>query len=248
MVRTASATTSAATASGRKSFILAADELSEVMGLSPAIDTETDSETIKEEILKAAKEIQPDDVFSKNTLAVLESIGYKKAVAKPTATKKQEEPEDTEPEDTEPEDTEPEDLVTTIGKTAKLVDLKALVTENAKKFPKTAKKLDSFTGFAGPRELRAALYKELGVEPPKVAPVAAPKEAKERKATRAQVMSALAHKSKKEPMTTAEFISEMHSAYGGSENESSFQTKNYLNLLIALELMEEKGDKLSYVG
>lgn len=84
--------------------------------------------------------------------------------------KKEVEEEEEEEDDEEKEEEEEEgNIVQKINKTAKLAGLKEIVKEDDQ-FKKLRKSLDDYTGIQGPRELKAAMYKILGVDPPKPAP------------------------------------------------------------------------------
>ena len=67
----------------RKSLIKAADELTEIMGLKPALDTELESDALQAAIIEAATEIGPDDVFSDKTTKTLTTLGCIKTATTP---------------------------------------------------------------------------------------------------------------------------------------------------------------------
>lgn len=159
----------------RKQLIKTAKEMNEVMGLEdPALDTTLPDPKLKAQIIKAIELINPDeDEFSEETTAVIEALGGGAAPA-----------EDAEEPAADAEAGEEADvpLPQLVANTRKLSELKELV--NAKdEFKKIRKDLDKYQGLGGPKELQTAMFKILGVEPPKPAPKAAAA-AKEKKIPR----------------------------------------------------------------
>lgn len=59
----------------QKELVAVAEEMNEVMGLEPAIDTELVNKELIKEIKDNAVEIEPDDVFSEETQNVLMELG-----------------------------------------------------------------------------------------------------------------------------------------------------------------------------
>jgi len=55
-------------------LINAAEELNEVLGLDPAIDTSQDLEKLKEEVSEAAELVEPEDDLSAETIEVIDNL------------------------------------------------------------------------------------------------------------------------------------------------------------------------------
>ena len=72
--KAAAKTTAAPEGPSRKEMIKAADEMNELMDLDPVIDTTQPDDKLRANIIKEAKEIVPDDVFSDATNVVLKKL------------------------------------------------------------------------------------------------------------------------------------------------------------------------------
>ena len=145
----------------RKDLVKVAEEFNDVMGLEPEINPALKAEKLIEKIREAAKELTEADALSKATKATLVEM----KVAYPGSKPVEEDDDAPEDDDEEPDDDEEKDLATLLAEAAKLKELKALV-EKHDEFKKLRKSVEEFTGLAGPRELKAKMYKALGIEPP----------------------------------------------------------------------------------
>ena len=67
----------------RKQLIKTADDMTDVMGLKPAIDTELETADLQAAIIESAKDISPDDVFEATTVKTLTALGCLKSVEVP---------------------------------------------------------------------------------------------------------------------------------------------------------------------
>jgi len=179
-----------------KKLIKAAKELNEVMGLKPAIDTKASDEKVTAGVLKAMEEISDDDEFSPATQEVLTALIEEDEPEEEEEEDEPEDEEEDEPEEEEEEEEEeadddedededekpakpvkppkpakppyiPKNLPEKVAVTGKLVDLKEMVT-SMDEFKKLRKTLDTFSGMLGPRDLKVAMFKALGVDPPAI--------------------------------------------------------------------------------
>jgi hypothetical protein len=169
----------------KKELIKAVEELNEVMNPKPPVDTDGTAEVVMEGLLSLAEQIDPDDKVSKATLATIDKariLAAKKPKAKEEekAEAKEEEKAEEEEEEEKPkkkaakakskdEDEDGEkSLADQVAGGTKLADLKALVGEHDE-LKGLRKKLDDYKGLDGTRNLKVAMFKALGVEPPKKA-------------------------------------------------------------------------------
>lgn len=145
------------------------------------IDLDAKSAALKKIITEVGKNlVNPDeDDLSDETWEVLEALG---ACERPKEEATEEEETDNDEEDVEEEEetdddeeeaTEEEEeeeqpeasLAEIVEGTKKLADLKELVEEHGE-FKKLRKKLKNYTGLQGPKQLKADMFKALGVEAP----------------------------------------------------------------------------------
>jgi hypothetical protein len=139
------------------------------------IDLDAKSTALKK-VIKAVGEglVTEEDDLSDETWEVLEALGAcerpkEEAVAE-NEEEDEEEEETTETEDEEEEEAAEEEeaeasLAETVEATKKLADLKELVEEHDE-FKKLRKKLKNYSGLQGPKQLKADMFKALGVEAP----------------------------------------------------------------------------------
>jgi hypothetical protein len=151
-----------------------AEELNQVLGVEPPIDTKQSAKDLQVTIIKAAELIDPEgDTFTDETAAGLEALGClgKAGTAEgPAAADPPEEPEEGQVP-TEPEEAAGStDLAELVINTKKLADLKDIVNKYDE-FKKLRKGLDAYQGLSGPRELKPVMFKALGVDtsPTKIA-------------------------------------------------------------------------------
>ena len=178
----------------RKNMEAAAEELNTLMELEPKIEsTKLKVEKLIAKIKEAAKELNETDVITEATADVLVELecevpckvqaslddddkdepeddeDEEETPAEDDEDEEEEEDdedeEEEEEEDDEDEEEEPADLASKLAKAKKLTELKELVEKNDE-FKKLRKSLDEFVGLAGPRDLKAKMYKTLGIEPP----------------------------------------------------------------------------------
>lgn len=105
----------------KTAYQLAADELNDVMGLNPAIDSSLEDSKLKPYLVKAIEKIEDDDEFTEETQAVIDELtaeiekaskkGGKKEAEAPAKGKgkKQPEPEPEEDDDDDDDDDDDED-------------------------------------------------------------------------------------------------------------------------------------------
>lgn len=164
----------------RKDLIKAATEMNTIMGLKPPIDVKLGDLDLQKSIIESTADITKDDEFSAETTAVLKTllpeqlpeelpaedeeaeveVAVPVAPAKPTRSAPAAKP--AAPAAPVKAKTLPE----IVQSTAKLSELKDLVNVNDAFKKLRGKALEAYTGLTGPKELKLAMYKVLGVEPP----------------------------------------------------------------------------------
>lgn len=235
-------------------LVAAAEDLQKVMGIDQAPPVNKKESAIREWIEQAMRFFDPaGDEVSDETWEVLEAL---ELAERPEEAEEEEAEEEDEPEEDDNSDEEDEedgdteqDLATTVANTKKLAELKELVKEHDE-FKKLRKKLDDYQGLSGPRELKPAMFKALGVDPEEVQPKKAAKPAKkkvDKGPTRAEIMAKILKKTGKKPMTRKDMVDQMIEEYGGSDKEARFQVDVFCRIVDALGLFDHKDDgKLSY--
>lgn len=229
----------------------AADELNDLMfEEGQGIDIEgTDKEIIKG-LEEAAAEIKPDDEITPETTATLVKLGFIEGAVeaaaepeKPARRRKSAEAEaEKEPAKEVASDVPLEKQVENVRK---LADLKALVEDN-EELSKLRKGLKKYSGLAGTRDLRAAICKTLGIEVKKAAPAAKPK--KEKGPKRTQILAKVLQNGPKGGLTRAEMAEAVQKEFGGTLRECDYYAMYGIDLLTALNLLEEKEGKFKFVG
>lgn len=149
----------------RSELVNAAKELNELLGLEPPIDVKAKPDVLKEKLTEAAGMLEEGDEISSETEGILKTL-------KSDGRTDDEDEEEWKESDAAGEEDPPADvdLPTLVKDAKKLADLKALVLAHDE-FKKLRKGLDSYQGMSGPRELKPAMLKMLGVEQDAPAPV-----------------------------------------------------------------------------
>lgn len=176
-----------------------AEELNNELGLDPAINTKSKVKDLKAKIIEAGGMVnQNEDDLPKQVWDTLERLGVidrsqqeepeeeseqaeetsetVESSQEPVEEQAQTEEQEEQPETSEttvertqePEPKEELSLVDQVQKARKLDDLRALCESNDE-FQSLQDKLDDYKGLEGTRQLKADMYKALGVEPPKPA-------------------------------------------------------------------------------
>ena len=176
-------------ASKRDAYAKVFEELKVVLGLEPdegedpAIYNDPLSVTVgvlTTAITEAAGEIRATDSLTAESIKIIEAITGTVPICKTAeaevedapaeAPEKEEAPAKTEKAEAPAEEAKDVPLADKVWKTKKLGELKDLVTDNPE-LAKLKKKIDSYTGLQGTKDLKKAILKELGLtEKPKATP------------------------------------------------------------------------------
>ena len=156
----------------RSDLVTLAKALNREIDPDPPIDVKVGADELLGLVNKAIKLIDPEqDDFDAAEQKLIDSLVPDEEEEETPNTEEADEKEETEEGEVEAADTEEEfeeSLETIVTATSKLADLKELVN-GRDEFKKLRKKLDTFKGLNGPKELKAAMLKELGIKPEKPA-------------------------------------------------------------------------------
>jgi hypothetical protein len=218
-----------------------AEELNQVLGIEPPIDTKQSAKDLQATIIKAAELIDPEgDTFTDETTAGLEVLGCLGKVEESPEPEEEQEPPELE------EAIGPTDLAELVANTKKLKDLKDIVNKYDE-FKKLRKGLDAYQGLSGPRELKPVMFKALGIE--EVAAVKVEKTQKAAKSKSGNRAFYVGQALLKTPNTTTEkwiqLADQLYAESGGNSNlkESTALVRIAMNILSGTGkgIMGEKG-------
>ena len=148
-------------------LIAVAEELNKLMGLIPPIDGTQSEDKLREQIIKAAGELTAEDVLTPETEAVLTELGCFKTAPEEGGPEPEPDPEAApEAPAKSAKDLPLPELVASIKKLTELKD----VVNDYPEFKSLIKGIDKFAGLSGVRELKAAMFKILGVNPAELKP------------------------------------------------------------------------------
>ena len=147
-------------------LIAVAEELNKLMGLIPPIDGTQSEDKLREQIIKAAGELTAEDVLTPETEAVLTELGCFETAQEEGGPAPEKNGMDPEPP---PESAKDLPLPELVASVKKLTELKDVVNDHPE-FKSLIKGIDKFAGLSGVRELKAAMFKILGVNPAELKP------------------------------------------------------------------------------